>query len=300
MDDQKIYKLIKLFINLMGRLPRSFLMFFSDALALIWFLIDKRHRNIVIYNIQQAYPGRFSEKAARQFAKKNFKHTASIFFTMIWAFPKPKEQLFKYCVFKGLERIKAAQEKGRGVMLVSCHMGIFELVVPAIASVNIKLYILYRPLDFNPLERLILESRQRFGIVMVPLRKATGKISEVLKDNGIVATLLDQNVDWYKGAFVDFFGRPACTNNGLAKLVLKTKPVVLPGFMRTEKEKFILEILPEIPLQETGDPIKDIENNTQAYVSAIESMVRRYPEQYFWVHNRWKTKPYCLLDQRTS
>ncbi|MBU2481588.1 MAG: lysophospholipid acyltransferase family protein, partial [Proteobacteria bacterium] len=99
---------------------------------------------------------------------------------------------------------------------------------------------------------------------------------------------------------VDFFGRPACTNNGLAKLVLKTKPVVLPGFMRSEKEKFILEILPEIPLQETGDPIKDIENNTQAYVSAIESMVRRHPEQYFWVHNRWKTKPYCLLDQRAS
>lgn len=296
MDDHKIYKLIKLFIYLLGKLPKFILMFFSDSFALIWFLVDKRHRDIVIYNIQKAYPGRFSDKAARQFAKKNFKHTASILFTVIWSYAKPREELFKHFIVKGLDHVDAALKQGRGLVVVSCHMGIFEMVLPAVASVDIRLHILYRKLDFEPLERLILETRQRFGVTMVPLRKASGKIQDILKNNGIVATLLDQNVDWYKGAFVDFFGRPACTNNGLAKLVLKANPVVLPAFIVTKNNKFVLEILPEIPLQKTGDPIKDIENNTQAYVSAIESMVRQCPEQYFWVHNRWKTKPYSLLN----
>jgi len=96
--------------------------------------------------------------------------------------------------------------------------------------------------------------------------------------------------------FVDYFGRRACTNNGLAKLVLRSKAAVVPVFIVRKNQKYIVAFLPEIPLEITKDPIKDIENNTQNYVSAIESMVRQCPEQYFWVHNRWKIKPYCILN----
>jgi len=115
-----------------------------------------------------------------------------------------------------------------------------------------------------------------------------------------VATLLDQNVGWYKGVFVDYFGHPACTNNGLAKLAINSGASVVPMFIRRENGRYIHEFLPEVPVVVTNDPIKDIENNTQAFVSALESMVRQCPEQYFWVHNRWKNKPYCLLDQKSK
>lgn len=300
MSNDRIYRLIKLAIRLMGFLPRSVLMFLAHCLAMIWYFIDKRHRNMVMENVSLAFPGKFSQSDLKRFTRKNFKHTASIIFEVIWSYGLPDEKLFKLLKVENLHLAYEALEKKRGLLVVSCHMGVFELVLPAVASVDIRLHILYRKMDFEPLERLVLELRQRMGTTMVPLRGASDKIAQVLAGNGIVATLLDQNVDWYKGVFADFFGRPACTNNGLAKLAMRANPVILPAFIRKEGKKHVLTILPEIPVQNTGDTIKDIENNTQAYVSAIESMVRQYPDQYFWVHNRWKTKPYCLLSDRPS
>ena len=139
------------------------------------------------------------------------------------------------------------------------------------------------------------------GFASSPLpfaKRAARKIDAVLRDKDAVGTLLDQNADWYNGVFVDFFGRPACTNKGMAVLALRTKAVVVPMYIVKVKDHFILEFLPEIPLQSTGDTIKDIEQNTQNYTRAIESMVRKDPDQYFWVHNRWKTRPYSKIPRK--
>jgi KDO2-lipid IV(A) lauroyltransferase len=193
--------------------------------------------------------------------------------------------------------VKAAHAKGKGVLVITCHMGNFEMLIPAIEGTGLKGYAIYRKLDFEPLEHLIRRLRQRFGVTMVPMRGAARKIDAILRAGGVVGTLLDQNVDWYQGVFVDFFGRPACTNSGLAALAIKTKAPVLPMYTMRKNREFLIEFLPEIPLEDTGDRIKDLENNTQNYTAAIEAMVRRYPDQYFWVHNRWKTKSYCMLPQ---
>jgi KDO2-lipid IV(A) lauroyltransferase len=103
---------------------------------------------------------------------------------------------------------------------------------------------------------------------------------------------MDQNVDWYDGVFVDFFGHRACTNKGLARLALKTEAPVLPVFIVREGSLYRAEIGPEVPLIKTGDKTKDVEANTQQYNDVIEAFVRRYPDQWFWVHQRWKTRPY--------
>ncbi|RLC06494.1 MAG: lauroyl acyltransferase [Deltaproteobacteria bacterium] len=296
MNDDRIYKLLKLIITLLSMLPREFLKFFSDLFGLVWYTIDKRHRNVVFENINFAYPGKFSSVQTQRFIKNVFKNIASILFEVIWSYRKSKDQLLKYFVFKGVRHIKNAQKKGCGVIVLTCHMGNFELGGAALALAVETPYGVYRKFDFNPLERLMLEQRQRFGTKMIPLRGASKKIDVILRKGGVVGTLLDQNVDWYQGPFVDYFGRPACTNSGFAKLVLRTESPVIPLFIMKKNEQYIMEFLPEVPLQVTGDPIKDIENNTQNYVSAIESMVRQCPEQYFWVHRRWKTKPYCILN----
>ena len=205
-------------------------------------------------------------------------------------------QVFEYFSIKGMNHLENALKKKKGVIGLTCHMGNFELLVAAIAKTGINPYVLYRKLDFNPLEIFVREMRQRFGTTMIPLRKASKRIEELLRQGKLIGTLLDQNVDWYKGVFVEFFGRPACTNNGLAKLVLRTGASVVPVFIVQKEGRFIMEFFPEIALEKTGDMIKDIENNTQNYVSAIENMVRKCPEQYFWVHNRWKTKPFCMIN----
>jgi len=296
MNDDQIYKVIKLTVNLLSMLPRRVLRFFSDLLGLIWFTVDKRHRNVALENINFAYPERFSKSQAHIFTKKVFKNIASIFFETIWFYRKPWDEISLYVLVKEVKHLENAQKKGRGVIILSGHLGNFELGSAVVEKAGIAIYGVYRKLDFQPMERFLLEARQRFGTKMIPLRGASKKIDTILMNNDIVGTLLDQNVDWYKGVFVDYFGRPACTNNGLAKLVLRSKASVVPASFVRENEKYILEFLPEIPLESTGDPIKDIEKNTQNYVSAIESMVRLCPEQYFWVHNRWKTKPYCTLN----
>ena len=108
----------------------------------------------------------------------------------------------------------------------------------------------------------------------------------------MVALLMDQNVDWYEGVFVDFMGHRACTNKGLAFLALKTEAPVIPVFLIREKKGFKAEFGPEIPTLKTGDKQKDIEANTREYNRVIENVIHRYPDQWFWIHQRWKTKPY--------
>lgn len=295
MSDDRIYRLLKLLVTLTGMLPWPVLKFFSDLLGLIWFRIDKRHRTVVLDNLTLAYPGRLTSFETQRMAIRIFKQTAAILFEVIWAYKKPKEELFDLFTVLGAEHLSNAIKKGKGVILLTCHMGNFELLVAALPKIGLNHpYGIYRKFDFKPLERLMREMRQRFGAILIPMRGASKKIEAVLHGGGVMGTLLDQSVDWYKGVFVDFFGRPACTNSGFAKLALKTRASVVPMYTVRENMRFLIEFLPEIPLSETGDRIKDIEINTQNYTAAVEAMVRKKPDQYFWVHNRWKTKPYCL------
>lgn len=298
MSDETIYKLLKLLIYWVGRMPLSMANFCADALGLVWFMMDKRHRTITLANLEKAFEGQMTDSQIRQTGKQVFKNIARILFEVAWSCRFDKETLLSHFTIKGIEHVKKAHAKGRGVIVVTCHMGNFELLITAIEETGFPGYAIYRKLDFKPLERLILTIRQRFGVTMVPVRGAARKIDAILRKGGVVGTLLDQNVDWYQGVFVDFFGRPACTNSGLAVLAMRTKAPVLPMYTMRKNKEFLIEFLPEIPLEDTGDQIKDLENNTQNYTSAIEAMVRRYPDQYFWVHNRWKTKPYCLLSKQ--
>ena len=292
MSDEKIYKLLKLLVYIMGHLPIPLANFCSDFLGLLWFKFDKRHRSVTLENIEKALGDTMTSSQVEQLGKQVFKNIASILFEVTWSYGLDRETFLSHFTVTGIEHVKNAQAKGRGVMVLAGHLGNFELNIHAIEQTKLKSYGIYRKMDFAPLERLMLDIRQRFGFIMVPMRGASKKLDTILGEGGVVGTLLDQSVDWYKGAFVDFFGRPACTNNGLAVLIMRTKAAVVPMCCMRKDRQFVIEFLPEVPLEETGDRIKDIENNTQNYTTAIESMVRRFPDQYFWVHNRWKIKHY--------
>lgn len=299
MRNEIFYKSLKLFIILLGLLPRSVAKFCSDIIGLLWFKIDKRHKDIALENISKAYKSELSPEQILNLGKQVFKNTTHMIFDIAWAFRMDQEELLKNYTIKGYENLKNALQKGRGVLLLTGHMGNFELLVGAFGNdPDYKMYGAYRKFDFQPLERLMLEERQRFGVTMIPLRGAAKKIDAILRNKNAVGTLLDQNADWYNGVFVNFFGRPACTNKGMAVLAMRTKALVVPMYIAKTDNTYVVEFLPEIPLQSTGDIITDIENNTQNYTSAIESMARKYPDQYFWVHNRWKTKPYSILPKK--
>lgn len=294
-------KIIRVFVVLLGGLPQGASKFFSDALGTIWFYADRRHRKITLNNLEIAYGKVLSQDQIRNLAQRVFRNIASLPFEVAWSFKIDKKTLLNHVTIKGFEHVKKAHKKGKGVIVLTCHLGNFEMLITAIEGTGLEGYAVYRKLDDSHLDPLMLEIRQRFGVTMIPTKGASRKIQAVLEKGGVVGILLDQNVDiWTHGVFADFFGRPACTNFALASLVLKTKAVVLPMYTVRKGRQFLIEFLPEIPLEETGDRINDIEKNTQNYVSAIEFMVRKHPDQYFWVHNRWKTKNYCVLPDKTS
>ncbi len=302
MRDEIIYRLLCVMMLLLGLLPGKLTRFMADILGLIWFKFDVRHRKITLENLKLSLGNELSAWEQWTTAKKIFKNIAYMFFELGWAYHLKREDLPRNFSIKGLEHLQRAHNKGRGVLALLGHIGNWELLGAGIALTGYPCSTLYRKFDFAPLERLMLNMREKYGTQMIPLRGASRKIDALLASGEVVGTLLDQNVDWYKGVFVDFFGRPACTNSGVAALVMRTGTAVVPTFIvRKEGNRHVMEFQPEIPMVLTGDRIKDIEINTQNYISAIEGIIRRYPEQWFWVHNRWKTKHYCLLsDQKRS
>jgi KDO2-lipid IV(A) lauroyltransferase len=178
------------------------------------------------------------------------------------------------------------------VLALTAHFGNWELLTVSAALLDIPLGILYRPLDFKPIDRFFVNLRTRFGAKVIPQKRALREILRSLGGGEIIALLMDQNVDWYEGVFVDFMGRRACTNKGLALIALKSEAPVVPVFMVRRRNGFTTIFLPEIPLIKNGDKTRDIEENTAQYNKVIASFLHQYPEQWFWLHQRWKTRPY--------
>lgn len=293
MSDDHIYRLLKLLTHALGRLPVWAADFCSNLLGLLWFRIDKRHRAVTLENLTHCFGNEMGPEQIEIMGKQVFKNIAAIIFEVAWGQKFSKQAFLSHFTIKGREHIRAAHAKGKGVLALTCHMGNFEMLTSAIHETGLKGYVIYRSLDFKPLDRLIQKIRRRFELTVIPTKGAFKQIEAALSQGGIVATLLDTNVSWHKGVFVNFFGRPACTNQGLAMLALKSGAPVVPLYTVRKDRNFTIEFLPEIPTVETEDPIKNLEINTENYSKVIESVVRKYPDQYFWIHNRWKTKNFC-------
>lgn len=283
--------IVRLF-TLLGRLPRGLACRIGAVLGQLVMLLDSKHQNIAHTNLTHAFGGEKTSAEIRLLAEKVFENLGKILFEIGWALRLEQTQFERYFEIVGLSNLQAAFAKGKGVLALTAHIGNWELLTNVAAMTGYPLSIVVRPLDFGPLERFFRMFRTRFGGELIPTRKSMRMVLRRLQRQHMVAMLLDQNVDWYDGVFVNFFGKLACTNKGMASLALKTETPVIPVFLVRDALGFRAEFGPEIPLVKTGDKARDIEENTQQYNDIIESFIRRYPDQWFWVHQRWKTRPY--------
>ncbi len=294
------YRMIKILFKLLGfislKQARSISMFLGNLL----FLVDKKHQKIVVKNLTRTFGMEKNDREIRKLGRKVFGNMILIIFEIAWSLSLSKEQLVKHFKIKGYSNIKSAFEKGKGVLVLTAHFGNWELLTVTATMIRYPLNIVVRPLDFMPFDRFIYNLRTRFGGKIIPKQKSFRSILKSLDRGEMVALLMDQNVDWYEGVFVDFFGSRACTNKGLALLALKTGAPVASVFMVREKEGFKAVFGPEIPFINTGDKTRDIEDNTRRYNRVIEEFIRQYPEQWFWFHQRWKTRPYCSLHKESK
>ncbi len=286
-----LYRLLCLSMKFLGSLPQGAANFCARILGRVWFVMDARHRKITLSNLARAYGKEWSRSRQIRTAKQVFINITAMIFEIAWVMQLDQKTLLSHFTIKGLSHVQSARKKGKGIIALTCHMGNFEMFSRIVGQTGVTCYGVYRKMDSPILEEFMLHSRQGCGITMIPLRRASEKLKVLLGRGCLAGTLLDQNTSRNKGVFTEFFGTPACTNSALAKLVLDTGASVLPCYTIRKNRKFFVEFLPEISVENTGDRIRDIQVNTQSFTTAIEGMVRKCPEQYFWVHNRWKTKP---------
>ncbi len=277
----------------LGLLPRFIVDFLAKTFARLWYISDSKHRKIAIQNLTLAFGDVKTPKEIQILAKKSFYNISLIPFEIGWNYRLGLSDLKEHFEIRGLHHIQDALAKGKGVLCLTAHIGNWELIPVVAAIANFTACILYRPLDFLPLDVFFIRLRSRFGAQLIPKTGSMTKIFKQLKTGNVIAFLMDQNVDWYEGVFVDFFNHRACTSKGLSLIALKTKAPVVPVFMVRENNDYIIEFGQELKLIQTGDLTNDIEANTMRYNQTIEEIIRRYPDQWFWVHNRWKTKPFC-------
>jgi KDO2-lipid IV(A) lauroyltransferase len=204
-----------------------------------------------------------------------------------------RENTVELIEYDGLENYMRAKEKGRGVLVATAHLGNWELSAFAHALLTEPMHVMVRPLDNPLIDKLVEERRTLSGNRLISKREAARPVLKALRAGEAVGVLIDQNTSAEEGVFVQFFGRPACANPGVVKLSYHSGAPIVPGFALWDKwrGKYVLRFLPEVPL--TGDAARD----TQKLHSLFEEIIRKHPDQWMWIHRRWKTQP---PDQRNS
>jgi len=189
--------------------------------------------------------------------------------------------------YEGFEYFEAARKLGRGVLFATAHLGNWELSAFAHALLAAPMYVVVRPLDNPKIDALVEARRTLSGNHLIGKKEYARGILKALHENQAVGILVDQNSSLEEGVFVDFFGVPACAGAGFAKLAAHSGAAVIPGFAlwSQAERKYVLRFYP--PLEITGD----VERDTRALHQQLEAVIREYPDQWLWIHRRWKTRP---------
>lgn len=256
--------------------------------------LSKRRSGIVAKNLKIAYPHYTAEEISA-LTRAISRHFSTVFIEIITVFVKKQpEKILKKVEILHSEVLERALDKKKGVILFSAHFGNWELI-PLILSrqLNQKVNSVAREMN-NPLvEKKVKQFRKYMGSELIYKRNSIRTILKRLEKNGIVYLLIDHNTIAREGVFVDFFGKPASTVTSVSQLHLKRAIPIIPIFIHYEKDKIVLELLEEIDeaSTSTGNQKEDILRLTQRCTSLIEEKIKQYPEQWFWFHNRWKTRP---------
>jgi Kdo2-lipid IVA lauroyltransferase/acyltransferase len=288
-----LYFFVKGLIGVANVVPRRWWLSFCGFLGNIAGHLAVHYRKLAVKHLTIAFGHEKSKKEIEDLSYQTFVMLGKNVGDVLRAVNVDSlEKLEKFVKMKGMEHFKAADSKGKGVVFVACHLGAFELQITSMAVRKFNFMVIGTALKDKRLNDLMWKHRNKNGTNAVDRNKATFPMLKVLKSGGSVALLIDQDTNKVKGTFVEFFGRTAYTPVGAALLALKTGAAVLPAFSHLGDDGFQhIEILPEIPLHITGNEEEDIRHNTQVFTRFIEERIRKYPAQWLWMHERWKTQP---------
>ena len=257
--------------------------------AAYWCLPGRRR--VALDNLTLVYGETLMPASRSALARRCFEHLGVTAVECCRLFFGPAEGLLGRVRGQGTEHLDEALAKGRGIFFLTGHFGNWELLAATHGLAGFGLSVVVRPLDNPYLDAVIARARERSGLRAISKREAVEGVRAALGRGECIGILLDQDAG-RQGVFVPFLGHAASTSRALAVLALKTRAPVVPAFIHRLPDgghELILE--PEIPLVITGDLDHDIVMNTARFTEAIERHVRVHPEQWFWVHRRWKSRP---------
>ncbi len=249
-------------------------------------LVMPRLRRVAMRNLELAYPEK--TRAERNvIAAEVFRSIGRLLYAFA-RFPQMNAgNISDWIRYEGLEHFTEAKKAGRGVLFATAHLGNWELSAFAHGLMTEPMHVVIRPLDNPRIDRMVEGRRQLSGNHLIEKWDGARAILRALQQNEAVGILIDQNTSLQEGAFVNFFGTPACANTAFAKIAVRTGAAVIPGFAlwSAQEGRYVLRFYP--PVEMTGEPVED----TRRLHAVLEAVIREHPGQWLWIHRRWKTRP---------
>ncbi len=272
--------------------PRSVALRAGQAVGALAYAVLPHLRRHAEINLRLAFP-EIDESERAEIRRGVFRNLGRLL-GEISQFPRlNRENISSIVVYEGLENYLNAVAERRGVILLTGHIGAWELSVYAHSIYGYPMSFLARRVD-NPLvERLAESYRARYGNRSIDKKGSVREVLKTLKSGGVVGILADLNASREEGVFCDFFGVEACATAGVAALALRTGAVVLPGYLIWDEKAHIHRLHFGSPVEtiNTGNQKEDVIANTARYTKVLESIIRRHPDQWLWIHRRWRTRP---------
>lgn len=286
------YWLVVASARTLGRLPRAMARRFASVLAFAVYWCCGRLRRVGERNLAMALPT-LSSKTRNDILRGVYRHLGYQLVEFCRMSRYTPENTRNWLRTEGLEHYLAAQARGKGVLILTGHLGAWELSSFYHSLMGHPMGMVIRRLDNRRLDAYVNRIRCLHGNFVLHKDDFGRGLLTAMRAGGTVGILMDTNMTPPQGAFVRFFGIEACTATGLAHVARKTGAAVVPGFMiwEPDQRRYTLRFGPEVPIPHTGDAAADILEATARCTSEIETWVRRYPDQWLWIHRRWKTRP---------
>jgi KDO2-lipid IV(A) lauroyltransferase len=249
-------------------------------------------RRQVNSNLCYALGDRLRQKQIDGITKKNFLHMADSITELLWWMKRPAGELNGYITIEGEEEIRKALASGKGVIGLTSHLGNWELLGGYISNFVVPIWVIAEPIFDARVNQVLIDARTHLGVKTIYRRESGKSLLRVLRSNGFVGMLADQDIPSSESIFVNFFGKPALTPAGPASLSLHTGAPIIPMFIRRLPDgKHHITVEKALAYSKSGDHQKDVHALTQLWSAVVERYILQTPEQWVWLHDRFKTRP---------
>jgi len=249
-------------------------------------------RRLVNQHLRFALADRLTGSELESIAQRNFLHMAESLTELLWWMKRPTRELAGYITIEGEDEIKKALALGKGVIGLTSHLGNWEMLGGYISNFVVPISVIAEPIFDARINQVLIDARTHLGVKTIYRRESGKSLLQVLRAGGFVGMLADQDIPTSESIFVDFFDKPALTPVGPASLSLHTGAPIVPMFIRrlpNGKHRIVVE--KALDFTRTGDQQKDIHDLTQLWSNVVERYIAQTPEQWVWLHDRFKTRP---------